>query len=207
MQLLIVSRRKSQEFFAPFFFVLYMIAYQSVLIPRKPLFSKKFLVTRLGWLFLRISFALVNIYLYMEHKQLSSHTKIKYEKMRHRFAPCYFFQFFFGHFKSQTTRKTDDELGVIAQHKLNQIKCLNIQITTTRILSSFRPTSHIAGLYPLRWLGKTLQFQYNLELKHSYFLVFSLTFVLMIKVYNNSIVRPSVFYFLKTIIFSEKMKL
>ena len=30
---------------------------------------------------------------------------------------------------------------------------------------------------------------------------------LMIKVYNNSMVRPGVFNFLKTIIFSEEMKL
>ena len=108
MQFLIVTRRKSQEFFpkASFFFVLYTIAYQNVLIPRKLLCSKKFLVTRLGWLLL--SFALVNI-------------------------------------KNQTTRKTDDEHGFIAQHKLNKIKCLNIQITTARIWNSFRPTSHIAG--------------------------------------------------------------
>ena len=79
MQSLIVPGRKSQEFFpkAPFFFVLYMIAYQSALIPRKFLCPKKFLVTRLGWLLLLISFALVNIYLYMEQKQLLSHTKIK----------------------------------------------------------------------------------------------------------------------------------
>ena len=79
MQFLTVSRRKSQEFFptAHFFFVLYLTAYQNALIPRKLLCPKKFLVTRLGWLFLLISFALVNIYLYMEQKQLSSHTKIK----------------------------------------------------------------------------------------------------------------------------------
>ena len=141
MQFLIVSRRKSQEFFptASFFFVLYMIAYQNVLIPRKLLCSKTFLVTRLGWLLLLISFALVNIYLYIEQKQLSSHTKIK-KKSRRRFAPS-----FFAHFKSQTTRKTDDELGFIVQHKLNQIKCLNIQITTASILNSFRLTSHFVG--------------------------------------------------------------
>ena len=79
MQFLIVPGRKSQEFFptAPFLFVLYMIAYQSALIPRKLLCPKKFLVTRLGWLLLLISFVLVNIYLYMEQKQLSRHTKIK----------------------------------------------------------------------------------------------------------------------------------
>ena len=79
MQFLIVSRRKSQEFFptAPFFFVVYMIAYQTALIPRKLLCTKEFLITHLGWLLLLISFALVNIYLYMEQKQLSSHTKIK----------------------------------------------------------------------------------------------------------------------------------
>ena len=144
MQFLIVSRRKSQEFFstASFFFVLYMIAYQSALIPRKLLCSKKFLVTRLGWLLLLISFALVNIYLYMEQKQLSSHTKIK-KKCASVLHPVFFF--FFAHFENQTTRKTDDEHGFIAQHKLNKIKCLNIQITTARIWNSFRPTSHIAG--------------------------------------------------------------
>ena len=79
MQFLIVSRRKSQEFFPkrPFFFVLHMIAYQSALIPRRLLWPKKFLVTRLGWLLLLISFALKNIYLYMEQKQHLSNTKIK----------------------------------------------------------------------------------------------------------------------------------
>ena len=35
--------------------------------------------------------------------------------MHQRFAP------FFAHFKNQTTKKTDDELGFIAQHKLNQV--------------------------------------------------------------------------------------
>ena len=134
MQFLIVSRRKSQEFFptASFFFVLYMIAYQNVLIPRKLLCSKTFLVTRLGWLLL--SFALVNIYLYMEQKQLSSHTKIK-KKCASVLHPVFFFVvfFFFAHFKNQTTRKTDEEHGFIAQHKLNKIKCLNLQITTARI--------------------------------------------------------------------------
>ena len=149
MQFLIVSRRKSQEFFptAPFFFMLYMIAYESVLIPRKLLCPKKFLVTRLGWLFLLISFALVNIYLYLEQKQLSGYTKIR-KKCASVLHPVLFFFFFFTHFKNQTTRKTDDELGFIAQHKLNQIKCLNIQITTARILNSFRSTSHIVGYTP-----------------------------------------------------------
>ena len=121
MQFLIVSRRKSQEFFptAPFFSVLYMIAYQNVLIPRKLLCSKTFLVTRLGWLLLL--FALVNIYLYMEQKQLSSHTKIK-KKCASVLHPVFFFVvfFFFAHFKNQTTRKTDEEHGFIAQHKLNK---------------------------------------------------------------------------------------
>ena len=143
MQFLIVSRRKSQEFFstASFFFVLYMIAYQSALIPRKLLCSKKFLVTRLGWLLLLISFALVNIYLYMEQKQLSSHTKFK--KKRASALHTVFFRAFI--FKNQTARKTDDELGFIAKHKSNQTKSLNIQITTSRILNSFRSTLHIAG--------------------------------------------------------------
>ena len=147
MQFLIVSRRKSQEFFptAPFFFMLYMIAYESVLIPRKLLCPKKFLVTRLGWLFLLISFALVNIYLYMEQKQLSSHTKIK-KRCASVLRPGFFvFVFFvFAHFKNKARRKAENELGFIVQHKLNQIKCLNIQITTARILNSFRSTSHIA---------------------------------------------------------------
>ena len=164
MQFLIVSRRKSQEFFrtASFFFVLHMTAYQSVLIPRKLLCFKKFLVTRLGWLLLLISFALVNIYLHMEQKQPSSHTKFK-KKCTSALHPVFFG--FFSHFKNQTTRKTDDKLGFIVQHKLNQIKCLNIQITTARILNSFRPTSRGEGkksskkssfLLPLRWVAKTL---------------------------------------------------
>ena len=117
-----------------------MIAYQNVLIPRKLLCSKTFLVTRLGWLLL--SFALVNIYLYMEQKQLSSHTKSKKKCLR---VFCTLFFFVFAHFKNQTTRKTDDELGFITQHKLNQIKSLNIQITSARILNSLCPTSHIRG--------------------------------------------------------------
>ena len=74
--------------------------------------------------------------------------------MRQRFAPS-----LFAYFEYQTTRKTGDELGFIVQEKLNQIKCLNIQITTARMLNSFRPTLHIAGktkLYPLQWVAKTL---------------------------------------------------
>ena len=81
----------------------------------------------------------------MEQKQLSSHTKIQKKCAS-------VLRLFFKNFKNQTARKTDNELGFIAQHKLNQIKCLNIQITTARILNSFRPTSNIAGktkLYPL----------------------------------------------------------
>ena len=98
-----------------------------------------FLVTSLGWLLLLISLALVNNYLYMEQKQLSSHRKLKkkYTSVSHRL--------FSAHFKNQTTTKTDDQLEFIVQHKLNQIKCLNIQITTARILNSFRPISHITG--------------------------------------------------------------
>ena len=74
----------------------------------------------------------------MEQKQLSSHRKLKkkYTSVSHRL--------FSAHFKNQTTTKTDDQLEFIVQHKLNQIKCLNIQITTARILNSFRSTSHIA---------------------------------------------------------------
>ena len=96
MQFLIVSRRKSQEFFptAPFFFVLYMIAYESVLILRKLICPKKFLVTQVGWLLLLISFVLVNIYLYMEQKQLSRHTKIKKKCA----SVCTLF--FFAHFEN-----------------------------------------------------------------------------------------------------------
>ena len=160
MQFLTVSRRKSQEFFptAHFFFVLYLTAYQNALIPRKLLCPKKFLVTRLGWLLLLISFALVNIYLYMEQKQLSSHTKIK-KRCASVLRPGFFvFVFFvFAHFKNKARRKAENELGFIVQHKLNQIKCLNIQITTARILNSFHPTSPIVGktkLYPLRWVAK-----------------------------------------------------
>ena len=45
--------------------------------------------------------------------------------MHQRFA-LYFFvslfvYLFFSHFKNQTKRSTDDELGLIAQHKLNQV--------------------------------------------------------------------------------------
>ena len=112
--------------------------------------------------------------------------------MRQRFAPSLFI-YLFAHFKNQTTRKTEDEHGFIAQHKLNQMKCLSIQITTARILNSFCPTSHIAGEKSHTSFDgqqKPFQFQYNLELKHTYFFVFNLLFVLMIKVYNNAMARP-----------------
>ena len=117
MQFLIVFRRKSQRFFptAPFFFVLYMIAYQSALILRRLLWPKYFFVTRLGWLLLLISFALVNIYLYMEQKQLSSNTKIK-KKFTSVLHPV-----FFAYFKNQLPGRSDDALGFIVQHKLNQV--------------------------------------------------------------------------------------
>ena len=46
----------------------------------------------------------------MKQKQLSSNTKIK--------KKC---TSVFPHFKNQTTRKTDDELGFIVQQKLNQV--------------------------------------------------------------------------------------
>ena len=36
--------------------------------------------------------------------------------MHQRFALC-----FFAHLKNQTARRTDDELGFIVQHKLNQV--------------------------------------------------------------------------------------
>ena len=56
----------------------------------------------------------------MEQKQLPSHTK-----MHQRLAPCFFVFFFFlrarARFKNQTTRRTDDNLGFIVQHKLNQV--------------------------------------------------------------------------------------
>ena len=153
MQFLIVSRRKSQEFFptASFFSVLYMIVYQNVLIPRKLLCSKTFLVTHLGWLLLL--FALVNIYLYMEQKQLSSHTKIKkkFASVLHPAFFFFFFFFFFAHFRNQTTRKTDDEHGFIAQHKLNKIKGLNIQQFPPYLAYRWEKK-----LFPLRWVAKTL---------------------------------------------------
>ena len=38
------------------------------------------------------------------------------KKMHQRFPPC-----FFTHFKNQLTGRTDDELGFIVQHKLNQV--------------------------------------------------------------------------------------
>ena len=60
----------------------------------------------------------------MEQKQLPSHTK-----MHQRLAPCFFVffcVFFFfararARFKNKTTRRTDDNLGFIVQHKLNQV--------------------------------------------------------------------------------------
>ena len=103
MQFLIVSRRESQEFFptAPFFFMLYMISYESVLIPSKLVCPKMFLVIRLGWLLLLISFALVNIHLYIEQKQLSNHTKIK------KNAPAFCSLFFFSFLRILKTRQQE----------------------------------------------------------------------------------------------------
>ena len=51
MQFLRVNRRKKQRFFPaePFFLVLYMIVYQSALIPSKLPCPKKFLVTHQCW--------------------------------------------------------------------------------------------------------------------------------------------------------------
>ena len=98
------------------------------------------------------NFNCVNKYLSVYGAEAAIKPHKNSEKMCQRFAPFCFFFCFFAHFKNQTARKTDNELGFIAQHKLNQIKCLNIQITTARILNSFRPTSNIAGktkLYPL----------------------------------------------------------
>ena len=48
-QFLRVSRRKNRRFFpaGPFFLVMYMIVYQSALIPRKLFYPKTFLVTHL----------------------------------------------------------------------------------------------------------------------------------------------------------------
>ena len=57
MQFLRVFRRKNRT--DPFFLVLYMIAYQGALTPQNLPCPKKFLVARLGWLLLLISFASV----------------------------------------------------------------------------------------------------------------------------------------------------
>ena len=87
LQFLIVSRKKSQELFPKDTFLLRVVHDYLSKCPN----SKKTplpQVTRLGWLLLLISFALVNIYLYMEQKQLSSHTTIK-KKMRQRFEPSF----------------------------------------------------------------------------------------------------------------------
>ena len=109
MQFLIVSRKKSQENYptVSFCLVLYMFAHQSALIPRKLIWPKTFLVTRLGWLLLLMSFALVNIYLSMEQKQLSSNTKIKKKRtsVLHPFS---------AYFKNQTTRRTVDSLDLLS---------------------------------------------------------------------------------------------
>ena len=51
----------------------------------------------------------------MEQQQPSSNIKIK-KKCR-----SVLHHVFLAHFKKQTIRSTDDELGVIIQHKLNQV--------------------------------------------------------------------------------------
>ena len=87
LQFLIVSRKKSHELFPKDTFLFRVVHDYLSKCPN----SKKTplpQVTRLGWLLLLISFALVNIYLYIEQKQLSSHTKIK-QKSRQRFAPSF----------------------------------------------------------------------------------------------------------------------
>ena len=70
MQFLRVSRRKNRRFFpaGPFFLVLYMIVYQSALIPRKLPCPKKSLVTRL----IVVSFQLITCRKICKHYLLTS---------------------------------------------------------------------------------------------------------------------------------------
>ena len=115
MQFKIVSRRKKMEFFptAPFFLVLCMIAYQEALIQRQLPCLEKFLVRPLGWLLLLISFALVNIYLYIQQKQLSSHTKLRKNAPAFRILVLLLLLLLFLHFKNQTTQRTNGDLEFI----------------------------------------------------------------------------------------------
>ena len=103
------------EFFptAPFFLVLYMIAYQKALIQRQLLCLEKFLVRPLGWLLLLISFALVNIYLYIQQKQLSSQTKLRKNAPAFRILVLLLLLLLFLHFKNQTTQRTNGDLEFI----------------------------------------------------------------------------------------------
>ena len=92
--------------------------------------------------------------------------------MHQRFA-LYFFvslfvYLFFSHFKNQTKRSTDDELGLIAQHKLNQV--FEYSNNHGENFKQLCPASHIAEktkLHPLQWVAKRFSFRKNLNLEHS----------------------------------------
>ena len=63
----------------------------------------------------------------------------------------------FAHFKNQTTRRTDDELGFIVQHKLNQVfEYSNNDGKNFKQLSSYLAYRWETKLHSLRWVAKTL---------------------------------------------------
>ena len=68
----------------------------------------------------------------MEQKQLS----LAIQKLRKN-APV-FCTLFFAHFNIQTTRRTNDELGFIVQHRLNQVfEYSNSEGKNSKQLSSY----------------------------------------------------------------------
>ena len=82
-------------------------------------------------------------------------------KMHQRFALCFFV-------KNQTKRSTDDELGLIVQHKLNQV--FEYSNNHGENFKQLCPASHIAEktkLHPLQWVAKRFSFRKNLNLEHS----------------------------------------
>ena len=76
------------------------------------------------------------------------------------FVVCFLlfvFVFCFFHFKSQTTRKTDDDLEFIIQHKFNQVfEYSDNDGENLKQLSAFLHITGKTKLLPLRWVANTL---------------------------------------------------
>ena len=68
----------------------------------------------------------------------------------------------------QTKQRIKEKFGSIAQHKVNQVfDYSNNDGENLRQISLYLTYRGGTKLYPLQWVTKTLQFQYNLKLEHS----------------------------------------